>query len=39
LSPFAEYYLHNVVTILRDDDIEKLGWWSNKTLSERYIED
>ena len=38
LSPFAEYYLHNVVTILRDDDIQQLGQWSEKTLSERYVE-
>jgi len=37
-SPFAEYYLHNVVTILREDDIINTDKWTSKTLSERYVQ-
>lgn len=37
LSPFSEHYLHNVVTILGEDDIKKIGKWTEKTLSQRYF--
>ena len=39
LSPFTKQYLNNVVTILRDEDLKESGFWSEKTLSERYKED
>jgi hypothetical protein len=37
-SPFSEHYLHNLVTILDDDDIKKIDKWTEKTLSQRYFE-
>ena len=38
LTPFSSHYLHNLVTILDDDDLKQMGRYSEKTLSERYFE-
>ena len=38
LTPFTKNYLHNMVTVLDDSDVRMMGKWSDKTLSERYIE-
>lgn len=36
IAPFVGDHLHNLVTILDNDDLIRLGKWSLKTLSERY---
>ena len=38
LSPFSKTYLVNMVTVLDESDTIRMGKWSEKTLSERYIE-
>ncbi len=38
LTPFSSHYLHNLVTILDDDDLKQMGRYNEKTLSERYFE-
>jgi len=38
LTPFTSNYLINMVTVLDDSDVKKMGKWSDKTLAERYIE-
>ena len=38
LTPFTSNYLVNLVTILDDDDVKRMGKWSEKTLAEKYTE-
>lgn len=38
LTPFTRNYMNNMVTVLDDSDVRKMGKWSDKTLSERYLE-
>jgi len=36
IIPYQTKYLHNLVTIVDDDDLKKAGQWSNETLQERF---
>ena len=36
LIPYTAEYLINLVTVLEDDDLKRMGKWSNETLSEKY---
>jgi hypothetical protein len=38
LTPFTSNYLINMVTVLDDSDVRRMGKWSDKTLGERYLE-
>ena len=38
LTPFTSNYLVNLVTVLDDSDVKRMGKWSEKTLGERYVE-
>lgn len=38
LTPFTKNYLINMVTVLDDNDVHRMGKWSDKSLSERYLE-
>jgi len=38
LTPFTSNYLVNMVTVLDDSDVKRMGKWSEKTLGERYLE-
>ena len=37
MTPFSAEYLHNMVTVLDDDDLRRMGKYSDITLSERYF--
>jgi hypothetical protein len=36
LIPFTSNFMHNLVTILDEDDLKAQKQWSEKTLHERY---
>jgi len=38
LTPYTKNYLHNMVTVLDKSDAKRMGKWSDKPLSERYLE-
>ena len=38
ITPFVAEYMSNMVTVLDDDDLKKMGQWSDKTLSQKYLE-
>jgi len=38
LTPYTKNYLVNMVTVLDDSDARRMGKWSDKTLSEKYLE-
>ena len=38
LIPYNSNFLLNLVTVLDDSDLKRMGKWSEKTLSERYLE-
>lgn len=37
LTPFTSNYLINMVTVLDESDVRRMGKWSDKTLGERYL--
>jgi len=38
LTPYTKNYLNNMVTVLDDSDVKRLGKWSDKPLSEVFLE-
>jgi hypothetical protein len=38
LTPYTANYLNNLITVLDDSDVRRMGKYNNKTLSERYFE-
>ena len=38
LTPFTSNYLVNMVTVLDESDVKRMGKYSEKTLGERYTE-
>lgn len=38
LIPYNANFFYNLVTVLDDSDLKRMGKWSEKTLSERYFE-
>lgn len=36
LVPYTAEYLHNLVTVLEEADLRRMGKWSDETLSEKY---
>jgi acyl-homoserine lactone acylase PvdQ len=38
LTPFTSNFLVNMVTVLDDSDVHRMGKWSDKTLGERYLD-
>lgn len=38
LTPYSKNYLHNVVTILDEEDVRQMGKWSETPLSDRFFE-
>ena len=38
IVPFTQEYMKEMVTAIDDDDLKKMGQWSEKTLNQRYHE-
>jgi len=38
MTPFSQNYLINMTTVLDDSDLKRMGKYSEKTLSEKYLE-
>ena len=36
LVPYTSEYLHKLVTVLDDDDVKRMGKWSDTTLADKY---